>query len=97
MRARRLIENAPYDPDQLKTLGKVFDDAWERIAPSISTKAKAIETARFALADVVLFLAKRGSFDAQWIADTAVRLMIPPPIAIPSTGQRPHDSGRIRN
>lgn len=54
MKARRLLESASYSPDQLKALGVAFDDAWARLSPGVSSRAKAIETARLALADVVL-------------------------------------------
>lgn len=79
MKARRLLENASYGPDQLKAFGAAFDDAWERIAPSVSSSPEAIEAARFALADVILGLAKNGSFDPQSLADTAVQVMLTPP------------------
>jgi len=39
MEARRLIENARYDPSQLKALAEAFDRAWERIAPSFGTRS----------------------------------------------------------
>jgi hypothetical protein len=76
MKARRLIENASYGPSQLKVFGKAFDEAWERIASSVSSRPAAVEAARFALADIVLGLAKHGHFDQRWLADTAVQLML---------------------
>lgn len=75
MKARQHIASGSYGPDQLKALGKAFDDAWDRIAPTISKRPKALEAARLRLADVVLGLAKRGNFDPQWLADTAVQVM----------------------
>ena len=76
MKARRLIENASYAPDQLKALGQAFDDAWERIAPSVSSTPEAIEAARFALADIVLGLARNGNLDPWWLADAPVQVML---------------------
>jgi len=76
MKARRLIENAAFEPDQLKALGQAFDDAWERIAPSVSNTPEAVEAARFALADIVLGLAKNGSLDPSWLAEAAVQVML---------------------
>jgi hypothetical protein len=76
MKSRQIIANASYDPDQLKALGKAFDDAWGRIAPSVSSRPKAIEAARLQLADIILGLAKRGDFDPQHLADAAVQLML---------------------
>jgi hypothetical protein len=75
MKARQLIASGSYGPDQLKALGKAFDDAWDRIAPTVSKRPKAIETARLKLADIVLGLAKMGNFDPQWLADAAVQAM----------------------
>ena len=76
MKARQLIANASYDPDQVKALGTAFENAWEVLAPNVGSCPEAIEAARFALADVVLGLAKQGNFDPEWLADTAVRLML---------------------
>jgi hypothetical protein len=79
MKARRLIESASYDPEQLKALRQAFDDAWERIAPDVSTRPTAIEAARLKLAEIVLGLAKNGNLDPQRLADAAVQLMCSPP------------------
>jgi hypothetical protein len=75
MKARQLIENAPYDPDQVRALGKAFDDAWAEIAPSIDNRPDAIETARLDLARLILCLARRGNFDPRQLAGTAVLIM----------------------
>lgn len=79
MKARQLVESASYDPEQLKALGKAFDDAWERVSPHVSARAEAVEAARLTLADIVLTLAKRGDFDPKRLAEAAVRLMITGP------------------
>ena len=79
MKARRLIESALYDPEQLKALRKAFDEAWEGIAPGVSTRPAAIEAARLKLAEIVLGLAKNGNLDPQQLADAAVQLMRSPP------------------
>jgi predicted RNA-binding protein associated with RNAse of E/G family len=76
MKARRLVASGSYGPDQLKALGKAFDDAWARIAPTVSSRAKAMEATRLKLADIILGLAKQGNFDPQWLADTAVQLVL---------------------
>ena len=38
--------------------------------------AEAIEAARFALADIILSLGVQGSFNPQWLAGTAVQVML---------------------
>jgi hypothetical protein len=75
MKARQLIENAPYDPGQVRALGKAFDDAWAEIAPSIDNRPDAIEEARLDLAHLILNLARRGNFGPQQLAGTAVLIM----------------------
>jgi hypothetical protein len=79
MKARLLIQSASYGPDEVKALGQAFDDAWARIAPSVSTRAEAVEAARLKLAGVILGLAKRGNFDPQHLADEAIKSMHAPP------------------
>ena len=63
----------------MKALGTAFDDAWERIAPSVSSSPEAIEAARLKLAEIVLGLAKNGNPDPQQLGDAAVQLMSSPP------------------
>jgi hypothetical protein len=82
MKALRLIETVCYEPHQVKALGRAFDDAWERLAPSVSSRPESVEAARFALADVILGLAKQGNFDPLWLADTAVQVMLSRPSTI---------------
>lgn len=79
MKARRLIETASYDPEQLKAIGKAFDEAWEQIAPEVSARPAAIEAARLKLAQFVLGLAKNGNLDSRLLTDAAVELMRSPP------------------
>jgi hypothetical protein len=84
MKARQAIASASYGPEQLKALGRAFDDAWQQIAPTVSKRPRAVEAARLKLADVILGLARKGNLDARWLADTAVQVMgsgtpTPPP------------------
>ena len=78
MKARQLIASASYSPEQVKALGTAFENAWELLAPSVSSRPEAIEAARFTLADVVLGLARQGNFDPRWLADTALGVMLSP-------------------
>jgi hypothetical protein len=75
MKARQLIESAPYNPDQVRALGKALDDAWAEIASSIDNRPDAIEAARLDLAHLILNLARRGNFNPQQLAGTAVLIM----------------------
>ena len=75
MEARKAIQSASYGPSEVKALGEAFDDAWGRVAPSISSRPAAVNAARLKLAGVLLGLAKDGNFDPTWLADAAVQLM----------------------
>jgi hypothetical protein len=79
MKARQLIDSASYGPDQLKVLGKAFDDAWTHIAPHVSDKPSGVAAARLKLAQIVLNLAKNGVMDAQRLTDAAVEAMFDGP------------------
>ena len=82
MKARQLISNASYGPDELKVLFEAFDDAWTSIAPTISTGANAAEAARLKLANIILGLARADTRDAKQLAEAAVRLMLSGPTGL---------------
>jgi hypothetical protein len=95
MKARQLIANSSFGPEQVKAMGKALDDAWALLAPSVDDRPEAIQAARFALADIILSLGAQGNFDAKSLADTAVQLMVsrssrfsPEPEASPATAPR---------
>lgn len=79
MKARQLIASAAYTPDQLKVVGKAFENAWEQVAPLVSKRPETIEAARLKLAAIVLSLTKDGSRDAQQLEDAAVKKMLAGP------------------
>jgi hypothetical protein len=76
MKARRLIESSSFGPDQVKAMGQALDNAWAQLAPSVDDRPEAIQAARFALADIILSLGAQGNFNPEWLADTAVQLMV---------------------
>ena len=79
MKARRLLSNATFGPEQLKAISKAFDDAWELVEPQVSTRPEAIEAARLELAEIVLSLTKNGTLDPRQLTASAVRLMFSDP------------------
>ena len=80
MKARALIGSATYDPATLKILFKAFDDAWDQIAPSVSSRPEAIEATRIKLANIVMGLVQDGGrIDAVLLRDAALELMHTPP------------------
>lgn len=79
MKARKLLADAVYDPAELATIGKAFDDAWDQVAPQVSKRAEAIEAARLKLAEIVIGLSRNGMRDPQWLAENAVKAMLARP------------------
>ena len=79
MKARAMLGSVTFDPEQLQTVQKAFDDAWEVVAPQISTRPEAIEAARTKLAEIVLGLARNGMLDAATMTETAVQRMLADP------------------
>ena len=78
MKARSLIANATFGPAELKIIGKAFDDAWEQLAPHVSSRADAVDAARYRLATMVLGLAKDAGgspLDAERLSESAIQLM----------------------
>jgi len=79
MKARAMLGNATFDPAQLKTVYKAFDEAWEIVAPQISSRPEALEAARMRLAEFIIGLARNGKPDARTMTETAVQLMLADP------------------
>jgi len=79
MKARRLIEGASFDPAELAILGQAFDQAWEQLGPSVSSRATAVEAARLKLANAVLAAAKAGPIEIERIKADALRTMLAAP------------------
>lgn len=79
MKAGQLIAKAAFDPAQLNAIKKAFDDAWNQIAPYVSSRAEAVEAGRLRLASIVLSVAKRGILEPKQLTDEALRLMSFPP------------------
>jgi hypothetical protein len=82
MKARQLSNDASYGPDALKALFEAFDDAWRKIAPTISTRTNAVEATRLKRADVILGSARADTRDAKQLAEAAVQLMLSDPTGL---------------
>ena len=72
MQPRRIIRATSYGPDALKVIFKAFDDAWSEIAPKIGTEPTAVETARMALATIVLAIANANAIAPEGLRTVAV-------------------------
>ena len=73
MKARALIDAAPFGPDTVKAMGEAFDQAWARIAPSFSDTE--VEPARVMLAELMLSVATEGHTDVEDLQDRAIIAM----------------------
>jgi hypothetical protein len=77
VKARTLFVSVSLGPDEIKTLTRVFDEAWVLVAPSVSARPEAIEAARGRLANLILGLAQNaGKLDAEQLRDDAVHLTL---------------------
>ena len=63
MKARQLIENAPYGPDELKAIWQACDEAWSAIEGNFGDDQQIRETARTKLAKAILSVASEGASD----------------------------------
>jgi hypothetical protein len=75
MKARELIRNSSYSPDELKVMFEAFDGAWDYLAPTVGTNPLAIEAARLKLANAILSLAKDQRSDSEGLEAAALRIM----------------------
>ena len=72
-KARRLIEGASFDPEELETIIAVFEEIWMSVSENYD--AKEVEEARLRLATLVLDLARSRQLSPLEIARTGARLM----------------------
>jgi hypothetical protein len=79
MKARQLIDNSTYTPEQLRVIQAAFDTAWARIAPDVNNRPDSIEAARLKLAQAVLAVARNGLTDAEDLKERALRIMFADP------------------
>ena len=75
MRALRLIENAPYEPETRRIVFQAFDKAWSEMAPQFHGSQTQIEQARLRLAHAVLMLSSEESGDAERLKQDALHIL----------------------
>jgi len=66
MKARIMLDNAPFGPDDLEVARQAFDSSWEQIAARYDDSA--VEVARERLATIVLSLVPDTKDPAEIIA-----------------------------
>ena len=72
--AHQLIRTSSYGPAELKVIFRAFDDAWDGLAPSLSTRSEAIDAARIKLANIILSLANNDTDDPARIKTAALHI-----------------------
>ena len=75
MRARRLINGAPFGPSTVKAMARAFDQAWAEVAGNFGDSASEVESARLRLARAMLSVAAEGSTDVAKLRTSAVQTM----------------------
>ena len=75
MKARYLVESAPYTAKILAVLCRAFDGGWEEIAHHFDGDAKGEQAARMRLAYAVLVAAREDSNDPERLKREALEVM----------------------
>jgi hypothetical protein len=75
LEARRLIENADFNPTTLAVLSEAFDKGWSEIEPHFKGDDAATMHARMRLAYAVLLVARQDDDDAEQVKNEALQVM----------------------
>ncbi len=70
MKANKLLDAAPFEPDTVKVLKQAFDEAWACIAPSIVPDR--IDDTRLSLAHAIVAHAGTGDCDCESLKTAAL-------------------------
>jgi regulator of protease activity HflC (stomatin/prohibitin superfamily) len=72
MKARALIDRAPFGPETVKAIGEAFDQASARIKRIFDDDPNAAEVARIRLARAILSVATEGNTDVRDLKNRAI-------------------------
>ena len=72
MKARAMIDGAPFGPKTVKAIGKTFDQASVRIERIFGNDPDAVESARIRLAQAILSVATEGNTDIKDLKNRAI-------------------------
>ena len=76
MKARRLLENSVFDPEDLAIMFQAFDAAWAEIADHFDPQdTNQVERARMRLAHAVLTVASEDGNDPVSLKNDALQIM----------------------
>ena len=80
-----MIHEMVFDPTELRTVGTVFDEAWEALRTQHGN-AMSLDEIRLRLASLVLRLASDHQLGQQQIKATALRMLTHDDLALAPTG-----------
>jgi hypothetical protein len=72
MKARALIDGAPFGPETVKAISEAFDQAFTRIKRIFDGDANAAEVARIRPAKAILSVATKGNTDVRDLKNRAI-------------------------
>jgi hypothetical protein len=72
MKARALIDGAPFGPETVKAIGEAFDQASARINRIFGNDLYAVEAARVRFAEAILSVATEGNTDVEDLKKRAI-------------------------
>ena len=75
MEARRLVENAQFNPTTLAVLSEAFDNAWSEIEAHFRGDTAATKHARMRLAYAILLVARQDDDNAEQVKNEALQVM----------------------
>ena len=75
MEARRLIEDADFDPSTLAVLSEAFDRGWSEIEAHFKGDQAATKHARMRLAYAILLVARQDDDNAAEVKNEALQVM----------------------
>jgi hypothetical protein len=71
MKARALIDGAPFGPETAKAIGEAFDQASKRINRIFGNDTHAVEAASVRFAEAILSVATEGNTDVEDLKNRA--------------------------
>ena len=72
MKARALIDGAPFGPETAKAIGEAFDQASKRINRIFGNDTHAVEAASVRFAEAILSVATEGNSDVEDLKNRAI-------------------------
>ena len=72
MKARALIDGAPFGPETVRAMGEAFNLAWARIKRIFGNVPDAVEAARITLAEAILSVAIERNTDVEDLKNRAI-------------------------